>query len=108
MQGEKSEVAHGHYKKNVVHLSTIDVYRVLELFGVTHPALQHAVKKLLVAGGRGAKPVAQDVKEAIDSLNRWSQMQAEDAQVQIEGRRWPELQEAARAAPAHKSGAEAW
>ena len=78
MQGEKSEVAHGHYKKNVVHLSTIDVYRVLELFGVTHPALQHAVKKLLVAGGRGAKSQPQDVQEAIDSLARWQDMRKED------------------------------
>lgn len=74
------QVAHGHYKKSVEHLSTVDVYRVLDLFEVTHPALQHAIKKLLVAGGRGAKSADQDVKEAIDSLNRWNQMRQEDAQ----------------------------
>lgn len=79
MFGEKDQVAHGHYKKSVVHLSTVDVYRVLDLFEVTHPALQHAIKKLLVAGGRGAKSADQDVKEAIDSLNRWNQMRQEDS-----------------------------
>jgi hypothetical protein len=79
MSGEKAKVAHGHYKKNVVHLETIDVYRVLDLFGVDHPALQHAIKKLLVAGGRGAKSAEQDVGEAIDSLRRWLDMRNEDA-----------------------------
>lgn len=68
-----------HYHKNVKHLETIDVYRVLQLFGVTDPCLQHAVKKLLCAGQRGVKPVAKDVQEAIDSLTRWQEMLAEDA-----------------------------
>jgi hypothetical protein len=31
----------------------VDVYEVLEAFGVTCPARQHAIKKLLMAGGRG-------------------------------------------------------
>lgn len=69
---------HSHYKKDVSHLSTVDVYRVLDLFEVTHPALQHALKKVLAAGKRGAKSDEKDVQEAIDSLNRWLQMRAED------------------------------
>lgn len=69
---------HSHYKKNVSHLSFIDVYRVIELFEVTHPALQHALKKVLCAGGRGQKDWAKDVQEAIDSLNRALEMQGED------------------------------
>jgi hypothetical protein len=72
-------VSHGHYKKDVSHLSTVDVYRVLELFDVTHPALQHALKKVLAAGKRGAKSDEKDVQEAIDSLTRWQQMRAEDS-----------------------------
>lgn len=73
---------HNHYFKNVKHLDTIDVYRVLELFNVTSPTIQHAVKKLLVAGGRGAgKDITQDVREAIDSLERWFAMQDEDDKV---------------------------
>lgn len=69
---------HSHYKKPVAGLEFIDVYRVLVLFGVTDPCLQHAVKKLLVAGGRGAKDIGQDIQEAIDTLQRWQEMRAED------------------------------
>lgn len=56
----------------------IDVYRVLSLFEVSDPALQHAVKKLLCAGARGAKDQAQDIAEAIATLQRWQQMRAEE------------------------------
>lgn len=73
-----TEPKHSHYKKNVAGLSMIDVYRVLELFGVTDQALGHAIKKLLVAGGRGAKDIGQDVQESIDTLERWKEMRAED------------------------------
>jgi len=69
---------HSHYYKDVSHLRTIDVYRVLSLFNVNDPCIQHAVKKLLVAGGRGAKDAAKDVQEAIDSLKRWAIMRQED------------------------------
>ena len=69
---------HSHYFKDVSHLSMIDVYRVLLLFGVTDPCLQHAAKKLLVAGGRGTKAITHDVQDAIDSLERWKTMRAED------------------------------
>ena len=67
-----------HYRKNVSHLSTIDVYRVLDLWGVTNPAVQHAIKKLLNAGQRGAKTYEQDIREAYDSIARALQMIAED------------------------------
>lgn len=70
---------HNHYFKDVRHLDTVDVYRVLELFNVTDPCIQHGLKKLLVAGGRGAgKDIERDVRECIDSLNRYLQMQAEN------------------------------
>jgi hypothetical protein len=73
---------HNHYFKDVSKLDTIDVYRVLSMFNVTDPCLQHAIKKLLVAGGRGAgKDINRDIKEAIDSLVRWQEMQAENGQV---------------------------
>lgn len=45
---------HSHYHKACPYPS-IDVYRVLELFKVTDPCIQHAVKKLLVAGGGVAR-----------------------------------------------------
>lgn len=67
-----------HYYRDVSHLKKIDIYRVLDLFGVTDPAIAHAIKKLLCPGLRGAKPAEQDIREAIDSLNRKLQMLAED------------------------------
>lgn len=75
---------HPHYHMDVNHkdvsnLQTVDVYRVLALFNVTDPCIQHAVKKLLVAGGRGAgKDIGKDVQEAIDSLERFKEMRVED------------------------------
>jgi len=69
---------HSHYFKDVSHLSTIDVYRVLELFGVTDQKIGHAVKKLLCAGQRGQKDIDKDIQEAIDSLERWKAMRKED------------------------------
>lgn len=61
---------YNHYKKDVTHLESIDVYRILELYNVTDPCVQHAIKKLLCAGNRGAKTEEQDIIEARDTLNR--------------------------------------
>jgi hypothetical protein len=47
-----------------------DVYSVLAAFGVTCPALQHAIKKLLMPGQRGAKSTVQDLDEALVSVSR--------------------------------------
>lgn len=75
----RDHLAHNHYFKRVAHLEYIDVYRVLDLFGITDHAIGHALKKLLVAGGRGAgKDIGQDIQEAIDSLVRWKEMQVEN------------------------------
>jgi hypothetical protein len=68
---------YSHYHKPCPY-EYVDVYRVLELFGVTDPCLQHAIKKLLVAGGRGAKPAPKDIAEAIVTLTRWQQMRQEE------------------------------
>lgn len=61
---------YSHYKKDVTHLESVDVYRILELYNVTDPCVQHAIKKLLCAGNRGAKTEEQDIIEARDTLNR--------------------------------------
>ena len=47
-----------------------DVYDVLIAFEVTNPADQHAIKKMLLPGLRGAKDGIQDRREAIQSLER--------------------------------------
>jgi hypothetical protein len=78
---DSSVIKHSHYHKDVTHLKSIDVYRVLSLFNVTDQVIGHAIKKLLVAGGRGAgKDVAQDIQEAIESLIRWQEMSKENEQ----------------------------
>ena len=50
-----------------------DVYDVLKAFEVTCPATQHAIKKLLNAGPRGAKDTLTDLNEAIVSIERAKQ-----------------------------------
>ena len=71
---------HNHYYKECPY-THIDVYRVCELFNVTDPCLQHALKKLLVAGGRGHKDINKDVQDVIDSCTRWQQMRLEEKQL---------------------------
>lgn len=67
-----------YYKKTPVKV--VDVYRVLKMFNVTDPCLQHAIKKLLVAGNRGAgKDIDRDVQEAAQSLERYFEMKNEDS-----------------------------
>lgn len=74
-----NRIKNSHYYKGVAHLNEVDVYRVLQLFEVTDPCLQHAIKKLLVPGKRsGGKDRMADVREAIYSLERWQEMRAED------------------------------
>ena len=67
-----------HYQKSVEHLKWVDVYRVLDLFNVVNPCVQHAIKKLLCAGTRGVKDERKDIEEAVSSLVRCLEMQTED------------------------------
>lgn len=62
------------YFKDVTGISSIDVYKVHELFDVNDPsgAIHHASKKLLLSGVRtGGKSKYDDIKEARDTLDRW-------------------------------------
>jgi len=72
------DIKYPHYFKSVSHLETVDVYRVLSLFKVNDPCIQHAIKKLLCAGDRGDKSMIKDITEARDSLNRHLEMLDED------------------------------
>jgi hypothetical protein len=56
----------------------LDPYRVLDAYRITHPAQQHAIKKLLRAG-RSHKGLDEDIVEVIQTLERWREMLAEDA-----------------------------
>ena len=52
-----SDNKYPHYFKDVEHLETVDVYRVLALFKVNDACIQHAIKKLLCAGDQVKKEV---------------------------------------------------
>jgi len=41
--------------KRTIKGATIDIYDILVAYGVTCPARQHAIKKLMLAGQRGSK-----------------------------------------------------
>lgn len=69
--------AHSHYFKKCPY-DQIDVYRVLEIFGVTCPVMQHVVKKALNAGQRGHKNQRRDVQDIADSAKRKLAMLDED------------------------------
>ena len=58
--------------------ATFDFYRLCEILGITHHAQAHALKKVIRAG-RSIKPLTQDIDEAINALERWREMLAEDA-----------------------------
>jgi hypothetical protein len=59
----------------------VDVYAVLEAFGVVCPAAAHAVKKLLCPGIRGGKDAKQDIREAKDAVVRAFEM--EEARIDL-------------------------
>lgn len=58
------------YHKDVSAYDMIDVYDVLRLYEVESHPVGHAIKKLLMAGRRGAKDYRQDLQEAVDSIQR--------------------------------------
>lgn len=69
---------HNHYKRDVSQLQVIDVYRVIELFGVTCPVAQHVLKKSMAAGQRLHKDLRKDWEDIRDSAERRLQMMDED------------------------------
>ena len=66
------------YIVDISKYNKLDIYRILKLYEVNDPCLQHAIKKLLCAGKRGVKNQTQDINEAILSLKRLLEMQGED------------------------------
>jgi len=65
-----------HYKYEYKGIK-VDPYRILDVYGIFHPAQAHAIKKLLRAG-KSIKSLDEDIKEVINSLERWLEMIKED------------------------------
>ena len=55
----------------------VDVYDILHAFEITNPGDQHAIKKMLQPGKRGYKDARQDREEAIMSLERANELEAD-------------------------------
>lgn len=55
----------------------LDVYDILHAYQRNNPADQHAIKKMLMPGQRGVKDAIQDRREAIQSLERAIELEAE-------------------------------
>jgi len=71
------------YERKIIGLDgktvVVDVYRVLDAFKVTDPALQHLIKKALAAGLRGHKDLSQDLQDIVDSANQALQLEKQKA-----------------------------
>lgn len=70
---------HGKHYRYTYKGVKLDPYRIFTVYQITHPAQQHAIKKLLRAG-QSVKPLEQDIDEVILTLQRWKEMITEDAQ----------------------------
>lgn len=70
----------------------VDVYRVLDAYKVSCPALAHLIKKALCVGLRGHKDTEQDLQDIIDSAVEAQRLHAE--------RKWLSSQGVAVEAPA--------
>ena len=67
----------GKHYRNEFKGVKLDPYRILKVCGITDPAQQHAIKKLLRAG-KSVKSFEQDIQEVIDTLERLKEMIAEE------------------------------
>lgn len=54
----------------------VDVYCVIEAFGITCPALQHALKKILACGQRNKGSKLDDMRGVFDAM--WRAMELEE------------------------------
>jgi hypothetical protein len=72
---KKPEITPSKYTKTIRGVS-VDVYDVLQAWGVSNPALQHLIKKALQCGQRGHKDNAQDLQDIIDSAIRAKELES--------------------------------
>lgn len=61
---------HSKYRREIQPGVYVDVYDVLNAWGVRNPALQHMIKKALQPGERGHKTLDEDMDDIVASANR--------------------------------------
>lgn len=69
---------HSHYFIDVSAYASVDVYRMIELIGITCPVAQHVFKKAWATGKRGHKDLRRDWQDIADSADRKLRMLDED------------------------------
>jgi len=74
-------MSHEHYFIDVSAYDRVDVYRLIELAGITCPVAQHVFKKAFATGKRGHKDLRRDWQDIADSAARRLQMIDEDVAV---------------------------
>ena len=74
-RGRIKRITTSKYTKTI-HGVSVDVYDVLQAWGVSNPALQHLIKKALQCGQRGHKDNAQDLQDIIDSAIRAKELES--------------------------------
>lgn len=73
---------HNHYFRDIPKgVNKMDIYRFLELFGVTCPVAQHVIKKAVAAGQRGHKDIRRDWMDVQDSAARKLEMMDEEESI---------------------------
>jgi len=72
---KRAAITPSKYTKTI-HGVSVDVYDVLQAWGVSNPALQHLIKKALQCGQRGHKDNAQDLQDIIDSAIRAKELES--------------------------------
>lgn len=60
----------------------VDIYCVIEAFGITCPALQHALKKIVACGQRGKGSKLDDIHGVFDAMWRARELQMQRQQAQ--------------------------
>jgi hypothetical protein len=56
----------------------VDPYRLALIYGITDHALFHAWKKIMRAGNKPGNKKRKEIKEAVQALQRWLEIQDED------------------------------
>lgn len=66
---------HSKYHREIKPGVFVDVYDVIEAFGVTNAAYQHLLKKALATGKRGHKDAIEDADDIIASALRGKEIE---------------------------------
>jgi len=71
---EANQTKRTHYHVEIIPGVWVDVYDVIDAWGLANPAYQHLIKKALKPGNRGHKGMMTDAQDIIDSAVRGKEL----------------------------------